>query len=112
MAETDREPIISVEGLTMAFGDFVVQKDLTFTVRRGDNSHRPEPAGWLRSSARFEGYGPPGTRQQNDGRNRAHRVESWQCLFHDALPSNSCSSSSGLEIKRAAPWATSSSAER
>ena len=30
------EPIISVEHLTMAFGDFVVQKDLNFTIRRGD----------------------------------------------------------------------------
>ena len=36
MTAASREPIISVEGLTMAFGDFVVQKDLTFTVRRGD----------------------------------------------------------------------------
>jgi phospholipid/cholesterol/gamma-HCH transport system ATP-binding protein len=30
------EPHIVVEGLTMAFGDFLIQKDLTFTVGRGD----------------------------------------------------------------------------
>ena len=30
------EPIITVDALTMAFGDFVVQKDLSFTVCRGD----------------------------------------------------------------------------
>ena len=30
------EPIIVVEDLTMAFGDNVIQKDLTFTINRGD----------------------------------------------------------------------------
>ncbi len=37
MAQSVRgEPIITVEQLTMAFGSFVVQKDLNFTVKRGD----------------------------------------------------------------------------
>jgi phospholipid/cholesterol/gamma-HCH transport system ATP-binding protein len=30
------EPIIVVEGLTIAFGDNVIQRDLTFTINRGD----------------------------------------------------------------------------
>ena len=30
------EPIIVVEDLTMAFGDNVIQRDLTFTINRGD----------------------------------------------------------------------------
>jgi phospholipid/cholesterol/gamma-HCH transport system ATP-binding protein len=30
------QPHIKVEGLTMAFGDFVVQRDISFTVNRGD----------------------------------------------------------------------------
>jgi phospholipid/cholesterol/gamma-HCH transport system ATP-binding protein len=30
------EPHIKVEGLTMAYGDFVVQRDISFTVNRGD----------------------------------------------------------------------------
>jgi phospholipid/cholesterol/gamma-HCH transport system ATP-binding protein len=30
------EPIIRVENLTMAFGTFVVQRDVTFTINRGD----------------------------------------------------------------------------
>ena len=30
------EPIITVEDLTMAFGDNVIQRDLTFTINRGD----------------------------------------------------------------------------
>ena len=33
---TERSPHIQVEDLTMAYGDFVVQSDLTFTVNRGD----------------------------------------------------------------------------
>jgi phospholipid/cholesterol/gamma-HCH transport system ATP-binding protein len=33
---TDREAHISVKGLTMAFGDFVVMRDLDFTIRRGE----------------------------------------------------------------------------
>ena len=38
MSETrpDKEPHIIVEDLTMAYGSFVVQRDLTFTVNRGD----------------------------------------------------------------------------
>ncbi len=32
----EREPHIVVEDLTMAYGDFVIQGDLTFTVNRGD----------------------------------------------------------------------------
>src|SRR5258705_5786130 len=35
MAEK-REAHITVKGLTMAFGDFVVMRDLDFTIRRGD----------------------------------------------------------------------------
>ena len=31
-----REPHIVVEDLTMAFGDFVVQRDLNFTINKGD----------------------------------------------------------------------------
>jgi hypothetical protein len=30
------EPIIVVEDLTMAFGENVIQKDLTFTINKGD----------------------------------------------------------------------------
>jgi phospholipid/cholesterol/gamma-HCH transport system ATP-binding protein len=30
------EPIITVENLTMAYGDFVIQRDLNFTINRGD----------------------------------------------------------------------------
>ncbi|MEE4263887.1 MAG: ATP-binding cassette domain-containing protein [Desulfobacteraceae bacterium] len=33
---TDNEPHINVEDLTMAYGSFVVQRDLTFTINRGD----------------------------------------------------------------------------
>ena len=33
---TESEPHITVEDLTMAYGSFVVQRDLTFTVNRGD----------------------------------------------------------------------------
>ncbi|MFO1127624.1 MAG: ATP-binding cassette domain-containing protein [Rhodospirillales bacterium] len=37
MAESaDGDPIITVDHLTMAFGDFVVQKDVSFRVNRGD----------------------------------------------------------------------------
>ena len=37
MTETQsHEPIIRVENLTMAYGAFVVQKDLTFSIDRGD----------------------------------------------------------------------------
>jgi phospholipid/cholesterol/gamma-HCH transport system ATP-binding protein len=37
MPETvSQEPIIRVENLTMAYGSFIVQKDLTFSVNRGD----------------------------------------------------------------------------
>jgi phospholipid/cholesterol/gamma-HCH transport system ATP-binding protein len=32
----EREAHIEVRGVTMAFGDFVVQRDVSFTVRRGD----------------------------------------------------------------------------
>jgi phospholipid/cholesterol/gamma-HCH transport system ATP-binding protein len=35
-AQKDREPRIEVKDLTMAFGDFVVMRDLEFTVWRGD----------------------------------------------------------------------------
>lgn len=31
-----KEPHITVEDLTMAYGDFLIQRDLTFTVNRGD----------------------------------------------------------------------------
>jgi phospholipid/cholesterol/gamma-HCH transport system ATP-binding protein len=34
--EENKEPHIFVEDLTMAYGSFVVQRDLTFTVNRGD----------------------------------------------------------------------------
>ncbi len=30
------EPLITVEGLTMAFGDNIIQRDLTFTINKGD----------------------------------------------------------------------------
>jgi phospholipid/cholesterol/gamma-HCH transport system ATP-binding protein len=33
---TKPEPHITVRDLTMAYGSFVVQRDLTFTVNRGD----------------------------------------------------------------------------
>ena len=33
---TTREPHITVQDLTMAYGDFVIQRDLNFTVGRGD----------------------------------------------------------------------------
>jgi phospholipid/cholesterol/gamma-HCH transport system ATP-binding protein len=33
---TERTPHINVEDLTMAYGSFVVQRDLTFTINRGD----------------------------------------------------------------------------
>ncbi len=36
MAKTKDTPPIVVEDVTMAFGDFVVQRDLNFTVERGD----------------------------------------------------------------------------
>lgn len=32
----DTRPAISVQNLTMAYGSFVLQRDLTFTVARGD----------------------------------------------------------------------------
>ena len=32
----NKEPRIVVEDLTMAYGDFLIQRDLTFTVNRGD----------------------------------------------------------------------------
>jgi len=35
-ATTAPETVVRVEGLTMAFGDFILQHDLTFQVRRGD----------------------------------------------------------------------------
>ncbi len=35
-AASNGAPIISVENLTMAFGDFVLQRDLTFKVHAGD----------------------------------------------------------------------------
>lgn len=34
--ESDGEPHIEVEDLTMAYGDFVIQRDLSFEVRKGD----------------------------------------------------------------------------
>lgn len=34
--EKEKEPYIVVKDLTMAYGDFVVQRDLTFTIRQGD----------------------------------------------------------------------------
>jgi phospholipid/cholesterol/gamma-HCH transport system ATP-binding protein len=30
------EAVITVENLTMAYGDFLIQRDLNFTVNRGD----------------------------------------------------------------------------
>ena len=33
---TEPQPHITVKNLTMAYGSFVVQRDLTFTVNRGD----------------------------------------------------------------------------
>ncbi|MBM4289526.1 MAG: ATP-binding cassette domain-containing protein, partial [Deltaproteobacteria bacterium] len=33
---TEKEPHIRVENLTMAYGDFVLMRDLTFTIYRGD----------------------------------------------------------------------------
>ncbi len=33
---TEGEAHITVENLTMAYGDFIIQRDLTFTIRRGD----------------------------------------------------------------------------
>jgi len=32
----NKEPHIAVEDLTMAYGDFLIQRDLTFTINRGD----------------------------------------------------------------------------
>ena len=34
--ETKKEPHIIIEDLTMAYGSFVVQRDITFTINRGD----------------------------------------------------------------------------
>jgi phospholipid/cholesterol/gamma-HCH transport system ATP-binding protein len=34
--KTDKKPHITVKDLTMTYGSFVVQKDLTFTINRGD----------------------------------------------------------------------------
>src|SRR3954452_5450354 len=36
MAMTPAEAHITVNHLTMAYGSFIIQRDLTFTVRRGD----------------------------------------------------------------------------
>jgi len=36
MVELQKEPRIVVEGLTMAYGDFVIQQGISLTVRRGD----------------------------------------------------------------------------
>ncbi len=33
---TDKEPHITVQDMTMAYGDFVIQRDLNFTINRGD----------------------------------------------------------------------------
>ena len=33
---TDKEAHITVRDLTMAYGDFVLMRDLTFTINRGD----------------------------------------------------------------------------
>ncbi len=33
---SEREAKITVDGLTMAYGDFVIQRDLNFTIRKGD----------------------------------------------------------------------------
>jgi phospholipid/cholesterol/gamma-HCH transport system ATP-binding protein len=33
---TESEPHITIQDLTMAYGDFVIQRDLNFTIRRGD----------------------------------------------------------------------------
>src|SRR5262249_15147415 len=35
-AETPPAPRIAVDGLTMAYGDFVIQHDLSFTIARGE----------------------------------------------------------------------------
>lgn len=34
--DIDRHPVLRVDGLTMAYGDFVLQRDISFTVNRGD----------------------------------------------------------------------------
>jgi phospholipid/cholesterol/gamma-HCH transport system ATP-binding protein len=36
MHETDKVPHVSVQGLTMAYGSFVVMRDLTFDIKRGE----------------------------------------------------------------------------
>jgi len=36
MKETENRPIIRVENVTMAYGDYVVMRDLTFQINRGD----------------------------------------------------------------------------
>ncbi|WP_028491931.1 ABC transporter ATP-binding protein [Thioalkalivibrio sp. ALE19] len=36
MAQSDTDPVIRVEGLTMGFDDFVLMRDLNFEVRRGE----------------------------------------------------------------------------
>ncbi len=33
---SQRDPKITVRDLTMAYGDFVIQRDLNFTIRKGD----------------------------------------------------------------------------
>ena len=33
---TNKEPHITVQDMTMAYGDFVIQRDLNFTINRGD----------------------------------------------------------------------------
>ena len=34
--DSDRHSVLRVDGLTMAYGDFVLQRDISFTVNRGD----------------------------------------------------------------------------
>ena len=33
---TESDAHITIQDLTMAYGDFVIQRDLNFTIRRGD----------------------------------------------------------------------------
>ncbi len=49
-APADRDVHIDVQGMTMAYGDFVIQRDLDFTVRRGDIFFVMGPSGCGKST--------------------------------------------------------------
>lgn len=49
-ARSEQPPHVVVEGLTAAYGDFVVQRDLSFTVRRGDIFFVMGPSGCGKST--------------------------------------------------------------